>query len=290
MEKTGPDRGTDSTLNPARRHPKNRKEDTVRKEQKRGSLQPVLLPVITVLCFLLIWQLAVMAGFAQKLRLPTPVAVARTFVDKLSNTNPDGATIQTNILVSLKTSSIGLLLGILVGTPLGWLMGWYPLVRRFVKPLFELTRPIPPIAWIPLTILWVGVGLKARVMIIFLSSFIPCVINASTGIGLTSKTLIDLSKTFGASNFEIFLKIGIPSSLPITFAGMKIALGNAWSTLVAAELLAANAGLGYMITMGRQFSRPDIILLGMITIGLLGFTITKLFELVESSVVKWRAT
>jgi taurine transport system permease protein len=261
----------------------------VRKHQKDKLYQDILLPIVTIFAFLFVWQVIVMTGEQTSLSV-TPVQIFETFVYKLSNTRPDGATLMTNILDSLKTSCFGLILGICIGAPLGWLMGWYTLINRYVKPLFELIRPIPPIAWIPLSILWIGVGLKAKVLIIFLSSFTPCVINASTGIRLTNQTLINLAKTFGASDFEIFTKIGIPSALPITFAGIKIALGNAWSTLVAAELIAANAGLGYMITMGRQFSRPDIIILGMVTIGLLGYILTSLFELLEKRVTRWRAS
>ena len=125
-------------------------------------------------------------------------------------------------------------------------------------------------------------------MIIFFASFVPCVINATAGIKSTNQTLINVAKTYGASDFTIFLKIGIPSSLPMTFAGIRIALNSAWSTLVAAELLAANAGLGYMINMGRQFGRVDIIVLGMVTIGILGFAFSWIFTKLEHIFVKWR--
>lgn len=248
----------------------------------------ILLPVITVLVFLLIWQLAIVRGWISHKKMAAPVEVFRTFLLKLYQKAPDGATLQQNIQQSLKISLSGLFLGIAVGTPLGLLMGWYKTVDRLVKPLFELIRPIPPIAWIPLTILWIGVGDFAKICIIFVSAFIPCVLNSQAGIRQTSPVLINMSRTFGADNFEIFWRIGIPSAVPMMFAGIRIALGNAWSTLVAAELLAANAGLGYMITMGRQFQRADIIVLGMITIGLLGFVITGMFEKLEQYVMKWR--
>lgn len=255
---------------------------------KRGSIENVLLPVITVLIFLFLWQWAVKLGWVSSKKLPAPLTVFHTFISKLTSKNPDGATLPANIWVSLKLCLMGLVTGIAAGTPLGLLMGWYKSVNRFVKPLFELIRPIPPIAWIPLTILWIGVGNTAKVMIIFVSAFIPCVLNADSGIRGTSQVLINLAKTFGASNFETFLKIGVPSAMPMIFAGIRIALGNAWSTLVAAELLAANAGLGYMITMGRQFQRPDIIVLGMCTIGALGFIFTTVFGKIEAAAMKWR--
>jgi len=246
------------------------------------------IAVISILSFLLLWQLAVQYNILSEKILPAPTKVFATLFDKLSNPKPDGSLLQTNILVSLKVACSGLLLAIVIGVPMGWLMGWYKPFNRFIRPLFELMRPIPPIAWIPLTILWVGIGLEAKAMIIFFASFIPCVINATAGIKSTNPVMINVAKTFGASDFTIFLKVGIPSSLPLTFAGIRIALNSAWSTLVAAELLAANAGLGYMISMGRQFGRVDIIVLGMVCIGVLGFIFSWVFTKLERFFVKWR--
>ena len=254
-----------------------------------GDLKYILLGTISILGFLLIWQMAVMYGWISSRALSAPTTVFATLVEKFTSKNPDGATIFVNIAVSLRVSLTGFISAIIVGTPLGLFMGWYKPVDNFVRPLFEIIRPIPPIAWIPLTILWVGIGLGAKAMIIFFSAFVPCVINSYTGIKSTSPVLISVAKTFGATNFQIFRKVGVPSAMPMAFAGIRIALGNSWGTLVAAELLAANAGLGYMISMGRQFARPDIIILGMITIGVLGFLFTWIFTKVENVVVRWRA-
>ena len=247
-----------------------------------------IISIISILSFLLLWQVMSVTGILSEKILPAPSKVFSAMIYKLGNKNPDGSLLQINILVSLKVACSGLFLAIIIGVPLGWLMGWYKPVNRFVRPLFEFIRPIPPIAWIPLTILWVGIGLEAKAMIIFFASFVPCVINAMAGINSTNQTLINVAKTYGASNFTIFIKIGIPSSLPMAFAGIRIALNSAWSTLVAAELLAANAGLGYMISMGRQYGRVDIIVLGMVSIGILGFIFSWIFTKLEHILVKWR--
>lgn len=253
-----------------------------------GNAQDILLPIITVVVFLLIWQFVTESGGIPENKLPKPTTVINTFFEKMQSPDPDGSTLVENAVASLKITLAGLILGIAVGTPVGLLMGWYKPVDNFVRPLFEMIRPIPPIAWIPLTILWIGVGVFAKVMIIFFSAFIPCLLNSYVGIQGTSKTLINVSKTFGATNFEIFYKIGVPSSMPMVFAGMRVAMGSAWGTLVAAELLAANTGLGYMIMMGRQFGRPDIIVLGMVVIGVLGYLFTVVFEKTENYVVRGR--
>lgn len=260
----------------------------VKGKRKQGFNKYAIISIISILSFLLLWQVMVITGILSERILPAPTKIFSTMFYKLGNESPDGSLLQINILVSLKVACSGLFLAIIIGIPLGWLMGWYKPINRFVRPLFELIRPIPPIAWIPLTILWVGIGLEAKAMIIFFASFVPCVINAMVGIKSTNQTLINVAKTYGASNFKIFLKIGIPSSLPMVFAGIRIALNSAWSTLVAAELLAANAGLGYMISMGRQYGRVDIIVLGMLSIGILGFIFSWIFTKLERILVKWR--
>ena len=249
----------------------------------------IYLPVISVLAFLFVWQMLVYFGIITSSKLPLPSDVIRLFFEKFTNVSPDGATIQMNIIVSLKVALAGLVVAIFIGVPLGLLMGWYTTVDRFVRPIFEIIRPIPPIAWIPLTIIWVGVGLGAKAMIIFFAAFVPCVINSYTGIRQTNTTHINVAKTFGATSFQAFYKVGVPSALPMVFAGIRIALGSSWATLVAAELLAANAGLGYMIALGRQFGRVDVVVLGMITIGILGFLFTYIFSKIENVAVKWRA-
>lgn len=247
-----------------------------------------MLSVAGILSFLLIWQLLVQTGIVSGRYLAKPTEVISLFFYKLSNVNPDGATIPTSLVASLKVALTGFFLALVTGIPIGLLMGWYKGFSKFFRPVFEIIRPIPPISWISLTIIWLGIGVRAKAFIIFFAAFIPCVINSATGIQQTSQTLINFAKTCGASNLKIFFKVGIPSSLPIMFAGIRVALGNAWATLVAAEMLAADAGIGYMILMGRSFARADIIILGMVIIGAVGALFTGLLSFVERHVIKWR--
>ncbi|MBW7572373.1 ABC transporter permease [Caproiciproducens faecalis] len=257
-------------------------------QQKKLSLKYALLSAAGILGFLLIWQAVVKMGLVNEARLPTPVTILETLIYKVSNESPDGSVLMVNILASLQVALTGFLSAIVIGIPLGLFMGWWEYADRFIRPIFELIRPIPPIAWIPLVVVWMGIGLQAKALIIFFTAFVPCVINAYTGIKLTNKTLINVSKTFGASNFEIFYKVGIPSSLPMVFAGIRVALGNSWSTLVAAEMLAASAGLGYMIQIGRTVARPDIVIVGMVVIGAIGAILSGLLSLCERRLLKWK--
>jgi len=248
----------------------------------------IIIPVLSIITFLLIWELLVRYGIIPTRYLPRPSELINTFIDKLSNPKPEGSTLPMNILSSLRISFTGFLIAVIIGVPLGWFMGWYKPIDRFVKPLFEIIRPIPPIAWIPLTILLLGIGIRAKVYIVFFAAFIPCVINAYTGIRLADITLINVAKTCGANNFQIFVKVGIPSSFQMVFAGIRIALGASWTTLVAAEMLAAGSGLGYMILMGRQFARPDLIVLGMLIIGSIGALMAIVLSKIEQRMEVWR--
>lgn len=260
----------------------------VKQKKRQTQMLYITLSILGVLGFLLIWEFVSDAGVVNSRYLASPSTILKLFVTKLTDPKPDGAVLGVNVLASLQVSLSGFFLAIIVGIPLGLLMGWYGGFESFVRPIFELVRPIPPVSWIPLTIVWLGIGLPAKAFIVFFSAFVPCVINSYTGIKQTSPVLINFAKTCGASNFTIFWKIGIPSSMTMVFAGVRVALGNAWATLVAAEMLAASSGLGYMILMGRQFARPDIILLGIVVIGVIGVTFTAILGRIENKVLGWK--
>jgi len=247
-----------------------------------------MLSVVGILGFIMIWQVSVMAGLVSRRFLSTPLEIINLFLVKLTDPAPDGETLIVNIIASLQITLVGFGMAVVVGIILGLLMGWYKVFDAFMRPIFEIIRPIPPVSWIPLTIVWLGIGLQAKAFIIFFATFVPCLINSYTGIKQTSPVLINVAKTCGASNFTIFWKIGIPSAMTMTFAGVRVALGNAWATLVAAEMLASSSGLGYMILMGRQFARPDIIILGIVVIGAIGTMLTALLKMAEQRVLGWK--
>lgn len=264
----------------------------VLRQKRRNAYMMAMLSFIGIFGFLLIWQLLLDRGLISERYaryLSTPIQLVTLFVTKLTDVRPDDATIQTHIWTSLKVVFLGYMLAVVIGNILGLLMGWYEGFRMFFDPLFELIRPIPPVSWIPVTIIWLGIGLKAKAFIVFASAFVACVINSYTGIRQTSPVLRNVAKTCGASNFVTFVRIGIPSALPMMFAGARVALGNAWATLVAAEMLASTAGLGYMIMMGRNYTRPDIVMLGMLVIAVIGAILNALLAAVEKKALRWRA-
>lgn len=240
------------------------------------------ISIVSLILFLATWELICRLELVGMYQLVPPSQIIDVFFTKITDVNPDGALLHQHAWASLSLALVGFMVAIVIGVPLGLFMGWYPGVNLLVRPLFDAIRPIPPIAWIPIAILWLGIGIYAKSFIIFLAAFVPCVINSYTGIRLANPVLIRVARIYGASNWETFLKIGVPSAIPMIFTGMKLSLNAAWTTLVAAELLAASQGLGYMIQLGRRLARPDIIIVGMLTIGLLGALLSWLLSRIES--------
>jgi NitT/TauT family transport system permease protein len=243
------------------------------------------IPYMSVAAFFIGWQLIVSLEMVPKMLLAAPLDVLRLFIDKLTQAHPDGALLYVHVLVSLEEAVLGYLLALAIGIPLGLLMGWFHTVEGFARPIFEMIRPIPAVAWIPLTIFWFGIGLSGKVFIIWLSGIVPCVINSFVGVTLTNPTSIQMARTYGASKWRIFRTICIPSALPMVFGALQMALAACWTTLVAAELIAANTGLGFLITMGRRLTMPDMVVLGMILVGLTGFIIGVIIDAVEKKLL-----
>jgi NitT/TauT family transport system permease protein/taurine transport system permease protein len=246
-----------------------------------------VISAISLILFLGFWEITtdvmhIMPSYA----LPSPIKVIQSFFIKLYSTSPDGSTLIVHVMTSLKVAVLGFMSGAIVGTPLGIMMAWHKKVDRVVRPVFDLLRTIPPIGWIPIMILILGIGTEAKVAVIFLSAFVPCVINAYTGIIQTSKIHLWVGQTFGATNHQLLKMIAIPTALPFIFTGLRVSLSIAWMSLVAAELLAATKGLGYMIQIARTIGRVDLIVVGMITIGIVGNLLSAILEFFENKYVK----
>lgn len=240
-----------------------------------------ILPIASLLAFLTVWELIVDLGIVPSSMLASPIQVVKLFIVKLTVTDPDGAVLARHAWTSIQEAFTGYFLSLLVGIPLGLLMGWFVVVEGLTRPIFEMIRPIPPIAWIPLTIFWFGIGISGKVFIIWIAGIVPCVINSFVGVRMTNPTLIQMARTYGASDWQIFTRLCIPSALPMVFGALQIALAYCWTNLVGAELLAADNGLGFLITMGRRLAMPDMVVLGMIMVGLTGAVIGLLIDYVE---------
>ena len=249
----------------------------------------IVSAVSLVMFFALWWFLTAGLKILPTYIMPDPLRIFHTLIRKFSARSPDGGTIITHTIASLEIALLGFFAGSATRIPLGICMAWYKLVDRIARPVFDFLRPIPPIAWIPVMILWFGIGTTAKAAVIYMAAFIPNVINSYTGIRQTSQVHIWVGKTFGASDFELLAKVAIPSALPNIFTGLRLSLGTSWVSLVSAEMLASTRGLGYMIQIGRQFSRIDLVISGMIVIGFLGGVLAVVLEAVQRRIVMGRS-
>lgn len=261
-------------------------EEFKRKEQKRKR-KYFLISLITVIVFLGIWEVCTdVLHLLPSYRLPSPVASVKAFIQKFYDRSPDRALLWQHALASMRVVLIGCGLGIIVGIPLGILMGWYKKFDMFFKGIFDVIRPIPPIAWIPIMVVLLGIGVRAKAAVIFLASVVPCVINTYSGIKQVSPVHIWVAQIFGATDRQMLRTIALPTAMPMIFTGIRVALNAAWMALVAAELLASTQGLGYMIQISRTFGRPDIIVAGIFAIGALSMLTNVVVNLVEKIFVK----
>lgn len=254
---------------------------------KKLGLRIKLISVGSIILFFLLWECVTdILELVPATMLPSPVKVMETLIEKWSTSSPDGSTLPQHIISSLQVSGMGFCLGMFFGIPLGVVMAWWKRADYALSPVFDFVRTIPPIAWIPIMIVMLGIGLLGKASIVFLSAFIPCVINSYTGIKATKNVHIWVAQTFGASHLQILFKVAFPTALPYIFTGLKVSMNSAWASLVAAEMLGSASGLGYMIQMGRLLSRADLIVAGMVIIGLIGTILSAILDLLERVMVK----
>ncbi len=254
---------------------------------KKRSYKYLIISCLSVMTVLFVWWLLIDVFHVKRQNVfPGPIKVFNGFITKLYTKKPDGATLIEHLASSMRVALTGYGFGVLIGVPLGVMMAWNRWFEMFTRPLFDLLKPIPGVAWIPLMILILGIGLESKATVIAIASMIACTINAYTGIRQTKEVHLWVGDTFGASRWQQLYKIALPTALPMIFTGMRIALGTAWTALIAAELLASTRGLGYMIQQSRATARPDLIIVGMITIGIVGAVLDRILFFIERLVAK----
>lgn len=254
-----------------------------RREPSRAMQLAIALASLAV-CFAAWWALTRPDGLIPALYLPPPDEVWDALL-RLLRRPYLGSSLARHVAESLKVVAGGWLLAGAIGLPLGIAMGWWPRVRWLAFPVFQLLRPVPPLAWIPLAILWLGIGQTARVFVVFIAAIVPWVMNSMQAVHSIDGLLVRAARTLGANDRQILLRVVCRTALPTLVAGARIALGNAWTTLVAAELLAATAGLGYIALNASRTLEIGILLVAMAIIGLLG----ALFSLGMQGLTHWLA-
>jgi len=232
---------------------------------------------------ILVWYAVAYSGWVNPALVPTPHHVAATFWELLI-----GARLPLDIVMSTERVFTGVTLGILAAVPVGFVLGWYRSVRTFVDPLLNFFRALPPIALIPLVIVYFGIGEPAKIVILFYASFFAGVIVMYEGIAQISPIYVRVSRTLGATDGEIFRKVIVPLTVPHMLTALRVALGVAWATLVASELIAAQQGLGALIQNASSFFQLDIIYVGIVCIGLIALGMDLGLRALTRRLVAWQ--
>lgn len=252
-----------------------------------GHGQLWLLPVLVLLAVLGLWQGLVSLDVVARLVLPSPLAVGQD-LKVLVFTGFEGQTLWSDIWISAARIVVGFSLAVLVGVPLGLLMGTSLIVFRLVDPILQFARPVPPLAYIPLMVVWFGIGELSKVMVILLGTVPVIMISAISGVRGTPERRVRVAQCLGATPSQTFLKVILPSALPDIFTGMRVGIGVAWTCLVAAEMIGAASGLGWLVQIAGQDIQVGDIFVGIAAIGLLGYLMELGLRRLERVVVPWR--
>ena len=237
-----------------------------------GSALPYLYAALFIVT---IWQLVVTLTDAHVALLPPPLLTAESFWELIVS-----GELFVHIGASLGRVVSAWLLSAVIAIPLGLAMGHWTRFEKVVDPVVELFRPISPLAWIPLAILWFGIGETGKIFIIFIATFFPILLNTVSGVKGVDPVLIRAGRVLGCeTDRALFVNVILPAAMPNIVVGLRISFGTGWAAIIAAELVAAQVGLGYLIADGMEILRSDLVLVGMVTIGILGVLIDAVFRM-----------
>ena len=241
--------------------------------------------VIVILIFA--WWVATYAGFIKPLFLPSPMGVIDAFLIVLKD-GFTGASFWEHTVVSTLRVFGAFLLACVIGIPLGIAMGMSPLARGIFDPPIEFYRPIPPLAYLPLMIIWFGIDELSKLLLIFLSVLAPMALGARAGVKSAAIEQIHAAYSFGATRWQVIRLVVLPSAMPEIFTAMRVGIGFGWTTLVAAEMVAATSGLGYMVLSASRFLQTPIVIMGIVVIAAIAYAFDHLVRYVERRVVPWK--
>ncbi|PLY46723.1 taurine transporter subunit [Lelliottia sp. F153] len=247
----------------------------------------ITLSAGTLLVLLAIWWAVAAQQWVSPLFLPPPGQVLTKLV---SIAGPQGfmdATLWQHLAASLGRILVALLAAVIVGIPVGIAMGLSPTVRGILDPLIELYRPVPPLAYLPLMVIWFGIGETSKILLIYLAIFAPVVMSALAGVKSAQQVRIRAAQSLGASRAQVLWFVILPGALPEILTGLRIGLGVGWSTLVAAELIAATRGLGFMVQSAGEFLATDVVLAGIAVIAVIAFSLELGLRALQRRLTPW---
>ena len=254
-------------------------------KKKRFNTAELLCGIVSIGAFFCLWHFGVQ-GELGKL-MPGPIPVIQLFFKILFGGTIGSDTLIVHTAYSLMRVMIGYFLGAIVGVVLGLSMGWSRLIEAIFSPIFRIIRPIPPIAWIPISIIWIGLGEDAKIFLIFIASFCFVTLNAWSGAKNVDEELIYAGQMLGADKRQLLFTVVLPATIPPIFAGLQVALSSCWATVLAAEMVRSPEGLGWIIIAGMNNNDMVQIMTGILAIGLVGLLLSTIFRKVEAKLCRW---
>lgn len=252
-----------------------------------GEGSTLAINLVTIAFLLGLWWTATHLGWVSKLFLPKPEAIWSAFLQAASG-EMDDASLAGHFLASLKRVFGAFAIAVAFGIPIGILMGTSRIARGIFDPPIEFYRPLPPLAYLPLMIVWFGIGEMSKILLLFLAIFAPVTLAARAGVRSISQEQIQAALSMGASRIQVIRHIILPGALPEILVGLRIGMGVGWTTLVAAEMVAADAGLGKMVFNASNFLRTDVVILGILLIGFVAFAFELGLRWFERWAVPWK--
>ena len=252
-----------------------------------GQGESLQISVVVIAGLIFIWWLVTYAGFIKPLFLPSPMGVIDAFLTMLRD-GFTGVSFWEHTWVSTLRVFGAFLLACVIGIPLGIAMGMSPLARGIFDPPIEFYRPIPPLAYLPLMIIWFGIDELSKVLLIFLSVLAPMALGARAGVKSAAIEQIHAAYSFGATRWQVVRLVILPSAMPEIFTAMRVGIGFGWTTLVAAEMVAATSGLGYTVLSASRFLQTPIVIMGIVVIAIIAYAFDHLVRFVERRIVPWK--
>jgi len=253
-----------------------------------GEGPSTLISVVTIVSLFAFWWIATHLGWIRDLFLPTPERVLASFAEAWKGDIQGGKPLFEHFWWSLVRVFAAFVAACLTAIPAGIAMGVSRIARGIFDPPIEFYRPLPPLAYLPLIVIWFGIDETAKIVLIFLACFAPLAMAARAGVRSVSIEQINAAYSMGASRWQVVWHVVIPAAMPEILTGMRIAIGFGWTTLVAAEMVAATAGLGQMVLNASNFLRTDVVIMGIIVIGVVAYLFDLLMRFVERWVVPWK--
>jgi taurine transport system permease protein len=253
-----------------------------------GEGSSTAIAVGTVIALLLLWWVATHNGWIRDLFLPTPERIINSFGEAWKGDIQGGRPLAEHFGWSLFRVFFAFALACVTAIPVGIAMGVSRVARGIFDPPVEFYRPLPPLAYLPLIVIWFGIEETAKVVLIYLACFAPLAMAARAGVKSVMIEQINAAYSLGASKWQVIRHVVIPAALPEIFTGMRISIGFGWTTLVAAEMVAAQAGLGQMVLNASNFLRTDVVIMGIVVIGVVAYSFDLLMRYIERVVVPWK--